>query len=379
MGLDESIQKLNYKYQFIKNNKFWDYNQDYVISLNGMDYQVKENDILLNIAQNVSSRANSNFVKRNNMSDYEIANIDVEQMKNIVISFYMNIDPNLKDKLATIFSKIDFIKYDENIPDNKQRSFANENGIRLYYKEDLQSLVTLAHEVSHGISNLDDNCILNDKNKVKAFSEIESELTEKLFLDYLKNNGLQVRDKKTNEIRQLNDKDIDNINYNKYSSVLFHSYRAIEELKFKRFMKENKISDIDMKIIEKLSKSTGIDEKDLVTKIETFINEYYPSDNTVHNYVGIQGYDLKDGKHLSNESRFIYAYCFVAKFNAMNLEYKEKIEFYKNYLKNAKTMSFQEVLNLFDVDLSDSYKFSEEFINEYNYLANNENSIYKSM
>ena len=35
-------------------------------------------------------------------------------------------------------------------------------------------------------------------------------------------------------------------------------------------------------------------------------------------------------------------------------------------------MTFQEVLKLFNVDLSNPYNFTEEFINEFNDLTNND-------
>ena len=76
--------------------------------------------------------------------------------------------------------------------------------------------------------------------------------------------------------------------------------------------------------------------------------------------------------HLSNEARFIYANCLVAKFNSINLDEKQKLDFYNAYINNAKNMTFQEVLKLFNVDLSNPYNFTEEFINEFNDLTNND-------
>ena len=56
----------------------------------------------------------------------------------------------------------------------------------------------------------------------------------------------------------------------------------------------------------------------------------------------------------------------------MNLDEKQKLDFYKAYINNAKNMTFQEVLKLFNVDLSNPYNFTEEFINEFNGLTNND-------
>lgn len=372
MNLEEKISKLNYKYQFVKNNKYWDYNHIYNLIINGQSFQLSENNILLNISNDISKNINDSFINKKDMCDYLIPNIDIEQMKKIVIDFYMQVNPNLSNKIAFILSKTNFIKYDENIPSNQQRSVTTSQGIKLYYKNDLKSLVTLAHELSHGISNLNDKLELKDGKDVESLSEVESTLTEELFLEYLKNMNLQITEKNSGEVRTLDEGIINDIKYNKYKDVIHLSYRAIDELEFKKLLVSKNISNIDEKIIEKLSISMNIPMEDIILRIDMFIDKYYPGDNQVHNYVGVKNYDLRNGLHLSNEARFIYANCLVAKFNSMNLDEKQKLDFYNAYINNAKNMTFQEVLKLFNVDLSNPYNFTEEFINEFNGLTNND-------
>lgn len=372
MNLEEKISKLNYKYQFVKNNRYWNYNHIYNLIINGQSFQLSENNILLNISNDISKNINDSFTNKKDMCDYLIPNIDIEQMKKIVIDFYMQVNPNLSNKIAFILSKTNFIKYDENIPSNQQRSVTTSQGIKLYYKNDLKSLVTLAHELSHGISNLNDKLELKDGKDVESLSEVESTLTEELFLEYLKNTNLQITEKNSGEVRTLDEGIINDIKYNKYKDVIHLSYRAIDELEFKKLLVSKNISNIDEKIIEKLSISMNIPMEDIILRIDMFIDKYYPGDNQVHNYVGVKNYDLRNGLHLSNEARFIYANCLVAKFNSMNLDEKQKLDFYNAYINNAKNMTFQEVLKLFNVDLSNPYNFTEEFINEFNGLTNND-------
>ncbi len=372
MNLEEKISKLNYKYQFVKNNKYWNYNHIYNLIINGQSFQLSENNILLNISNDISKNINDSFTNKKDMCDYLIPNIDIEQMKKIVIDFYMQVNPNLSNKIAFILSKTSFIKYRENIPSNQQRSVTTSQGIKLYYKNDLKSLVTLAHELSHGISNLNDKLELKDGKDVESLSEVESTLTEELFLEYLKNMNLQITEKNSGEVRTLDEGIINDIKYNKYKDVIHLSYRAIDELEFKKLLVSENISNIDEKIIEKLSISMNIPMEDIILRIDMFIDKYYPGDNQVHNYVGVKNYDLRNGLHLSNEARFIYANCLVAKFNSMNLDEKQKLDFYNAYINNAKNMTFQEVLKLFNVDLSNPYNFTEEFINEFNGLTNND-------
>lgn len=372
MNLEEKISKLNYKYQFVKNNKYWNYNHIYNLIINGQSFQLSENNILLNISNDISKNINDSFTNKKDMCDYLIPNIDIEQMKKIVIDFYMQVNPNLSNKIAFILSKTNFIKYHENILSNQQRSVTTSQGIKLYYKNDLKSLVTLAHELSHGISNLNDKLELKDGKDVESLSEVESTLTEELFLEYLKNMNLQITEKNSGKVRTLDEGIINDIKYNKYKDVIHLSYRAIDELEFKKLLVSENISNIDEKIIEKLSISMNIPMEDIILRIDMFIDKYYPGDNQVHNYVGVKNYDLRNGLHLSNEARFIYANCLVAKFNSMNLDEKQKLDFYKAYINNAKNMTFQEVLKLFNVDLSNPYNFTEEFINEFNGLTNND-------
>lgn len=372
MNLEEKISKLNYKYQFVKNNRYWNYNHIYNLIINGQSFQLSENNILLNISNDISKNINDSFTNKKDMCDYLIPNIDIEQMTKIVIDFYMQVNPNLSNKIAFILSKTNFIKYHENIPSNQQRSVTTSQGIKLYYKNDLKSLVTLAHELSHGISNLNDKLELKDGKDVESLSEVESALTEELFLEYLKNTNLQITEKNSGEVRKLDEGIINDIKYNKYKDVIHTSYRAVDELEFKKLFVSKNISNIDEKIIEKLSISMNIPMEDIILKIDMFIDKYYPGDNQVHNYVGVKNYDLRNGLHLSNEARFIYANCLVAKFNSMNLDEKQKLDFYNAYINNAKNMTFQEVLKLFNVDLSNPYNFTEEFINEFNDLTNND-------
>ena len=373
MSIEEKISELNYKYQFVKNNKYWNYNQVYDLNINDKVYQISENDVLLNISHNIAKNINGSFNNKKSMSDYEIPNIDIEQMKKIVISFYMQVNPELSNKIAFILSKTDFIKYDENIPSNLQRSATTSEGIKLYYKNDLKSLVTLAHELSHGISYLGDDLRLKDGKGVESLSEVESMLTEDLFLEYLKNINLQIKEKKSiNEVRTLDDNIINDIKYDKYKGVIHTAYRAIDELEIKKVLESNKIHNIDEDFIDKLSNSMNISKEEMIKKIDMFVSRYYPNDKQIHNYVGVAAYDLRNGQQLSNEARFIYANCLVEKLNGMNLDNQQKIEFYKMYLNNAKNMSFQEVLKLFNVDLTNPYSFSEEFISEFNILSNDD-------
>ncbi len=378
-SLAELINNLDYKYQFVKNNRYWNYDQVYNLYLNDKLYQVSENDILLNISHNIANKVTKNFIQENDIQDYEVFNMDINQMKNIVVSFFMNINTNLKDKIELALLNTKFIKYDDNIPGNCQRSVTKKSGVTFYYKNDLSSLVTLAHEMSHVIANLDNNGKINNANKVAAFSEIESELAEDLFLEYLKNIHLPIKLKNsTDSVRNLNDNDINCIKYNKYKSVVFLSYRAIDELGFKKFIKSKGINKIDYELIHELSISMNITKENLISKIERFVNEYYPNENLLHDYA-VKNYDLENGRHLSNESRFIYAFCFTEKFNEMQLDYIDKCKFYENYLENAKNMSFQDVLKLFNVDLIDLNRFSDEFINKFNELSNKSDFRYRNI
>ena len=69
MSLEEKISELNYKYQFVKNNKYWNYNQVYDLIINDKVYQISENDVLLNISRNIAKNVNSSLENKKSMSD----------------------------------------------------------------------------------------------------------------------------------------------------------------------------------------------------------------------------------------------------------------------------------------------------------------------
>lgn len=370
MSLEDKINYLDYKYQFVKNNKYWDYNRLYNISINNKEYKILENDFLLNVAKDISRKTDGDFVDRKSMRDYEIPNIDIDKMKEIVIDFFNQVNPEYDKKLELLLSKTKFIKYDENKPSDNQRCVLNSDGIKIYYKNDLNTLVNLAHELSHGISRLNNNLEEKYNDEVEVLSEVESLMTEDIFIEYLKYKNLQIKEKNLgNEVITLDEDIINDIKYSKYKTCIYCAYRAIDELEFKNILKRNKINNIDKALIERISNFTNMSNDDVISRIDKFINRYYPSDNNVQDYIGIANYDLKNGQQLSNESRFIYAECLVEKFNNMNLNKNQKVEFYKNYLNSAKNMSLQNVLQLFNVDLINISSFSEDFIRKFNFLS----------
>lgn len=372
MSLEDKINYLDYKYQFVKNNKYWDYNRLYNISIYNKEYKILENDFLLNVAKDISRKTDGDFVDRKSMRDYEIPNIDIEKMKKIVIDFFNQVNPEYDKKLELLLSKTKFIKYDENKPSDNQRCVLNSDGIKIYYQNDLNTLVNLAHELSHGISRLNNNLEEKYNDEVEVLSEVESLMTEDIFLEYLKYKNLQIKEKNlANEVITLDEDIINDIKYSKYKTCIYCAYRAIDELEFKNILKRNKLNNIDKALIERISNFTNISNDDVISRIDKFINRYYPSDNNVHDYIGITNYDLKNGQQLSNESRFIYAECLVEKFNNMNLDKNQKVEFYKNYLNSAKDMNFQNVLQLFNVNLINISSFSEDFIRKFNSLSDN--------
>lgn len=364
-NISDIIEELNNDYQIIKKNMYWNYDKKYYI--NGL--VVDENDMLMELSKKIIKGIDRTKLdlKLNSAVSYEIPNIDYDKMKNIVLSFFLTIDPNYSDKLAYIFSNVHVI-------DGKGRSYASIDGINFYNNNDLASLITLTHEVSHCLANLDENNIINDKNKVTAFAEIESELTEEIFLKSLLESNFLVVDKNSDELkpRPLNQNDINCIKYNKYKgSVIETSYRAIEELNFKRIINQ---ANIDENLIQKICTMYNVplndeNEKYICKRIEKFLKPYNPTQNQKYDENGY--YDPKNGEHLSNESRFIYAYCFVEKFNNSNLNEEEKINFYRSYINDVKNMSFEDVLTKFNVDLSNPLSITDDFIKEFNNIVNN--------
>lgn len=344
--LKEIIERLNKKYQVVIKNRYWWY--DDVLKYNGKS--ISENDILLSLSLII----NDNIISENKESikRFIIPDIDYNMMKKYVLSFFTSIDSSYTKKVSEIFSSVNVIK-------GNGRSSANKNEINFYYENNIGSLLTLAHEVSHKLADSKDN----------AFKEIESTLTENLFLDYLIDNKLMIIDNFTNNLRALNEEDAKLCrlyDYNK--NVLQIAYRAIDEIPFKKLMIQNNLNQIDENLIDIIFQMKNIpnnidNKKRICKRIEMFIDEYYPKNN---NYKVEEGYDLKDGKHLSNESRFIFSNCFLERFLHMNLNTEERKMFYKFYMDNVKNMNTIEILSMFNISVDNLMELGNDFIDGYN-------------
>lgn len=360
MKLEETIKILNYKYKFAQLNMHWNY------------YLREENKDETELLTNISNRLmqniiSDNSIKLNSVSNYEINDMDFDKMKEIVKTFFININPELSEKVEYALSRTIGIEKTE----EKSRSVTDSDKILFYYETNqVKSLVELAHEVSHAISNLsvdeNKNVFKDNKNKVGQFAEIESGLTEDIFLEYLANmNDLNMISK--TDGTSLCMENLKEIKYNKLKNTMNHVYRVLDELMFQSFMKQNGYKNITIEVLEDFCKKNNIKDKtQALSNIDRTLNHYCHDMNM--NYVPENKYDLKNGEHLSNECRFIYAYCITEKFNNMNLSFEEKKKFYFNYLNNNKNMSFKDIISIFNIDLSKplSESLTEDFIVNYN-------------
>ena len=361
MELDNYIKILNCEYKMVQLNKHW----PYFMNANNQ----RETELLEKISNNLSRNVIiDDNIKLNSINEYDVMNMNFDKMKDVIKTFFVKINPELSDKVDFIFSKTIGIEKSK----NNGRSVTNNNGIIIYYKNnELVSLVEFAHEISHAIAsiskNIDGKFIINDKNKEQQLSEIESLLTEDLFLEYLiDENKFNIY--KKDDASVLTKEDLKSIKYNKLRNTMNHVYRVYDELNFQRFMSKNGYKDITIDVINDYCKENNIDDAMKgCSKINLILSHYCPKENL--NYVPQSGYDLKNGEHLSNECRFIYAYCFLEKFNNMNLSFEEKKKFYNNYLENVKNMSFEDVGKMFGISKPLSISISEDFISNYNSIS----------
>ena len=354
--IDKKIKlyKINKKYNIVKKNRYWNYNNQYVI--NGIT--IEENDLTYNLSKYLIN----NLDKENpyNQNNLQLVDGDTDKMLKIVTNFFKSINPNFEKKLNYIIPKINFI-------DSKGRSVTNDEGIFLYNEDNLETLITLAHEISHALSNLsidNDKCYIDNKNKLGIFTEIESIITEDLFLKYLYKNNYEIKDE--NQKRTLTEKDIDNIKYNKiHYNVIEHIHRVIDEITFRK--NEEKIKQLDENTINGIYNDKDFNKN--YKKINMFLNRYY--DPNKKNYEN--NYDLKNGKNLSNETRFIYAYLFLEMFNS-KIKDEQKKFFYIDYINNNKNYTFEDVLSKFNINITSKdeliEKISDCFITNYKNLTN---------
>ena len=326
--MGEKLSAINKIYSVIKRNSDWNENYSGTIvelapviadAVNSFD-EIDLEESLFHLY--IDDRSNCPVEK-----DGEL--LTIETAKEIIRSFFCEIDPNLK-------KKVDYILDGNMIKESAtpMRAVTNRSGIHIYFNGSLGSLVALVHEVSHVIGFLDDNN--NERANITQWGlyEVESKLTEQIFMQYISHAGLMIRTKTGNRDRISK---IDRI------SMLLRDYKGSLET-VRRAMMELDIrnlngKEIDDDFIDYFCKKYRINQEEAYKFIQMTLLHYYADSNSPQNYV------INNGEHLSNEMKFVYARCAMVaigkKLDQSGYEYCK--ELYRKLLIKGTSISFEKL------------------------------------
>ena len=295
-----------------------------------------------------------------NIDPYKIkSGYSIDECKSVVFDFFKSINPS--DEI--------FLNEVKNILINKVevqegRSYFDGEKIGWNYNGSLDAVVTLAHEVSHQLAKKNET--------IGIFKEVESLITEKLFLNYLYDNKIKcVNDNGVN--RELNK---DDLNYMLSASMfygVFHSKRVIEENEFKNLYYANQ-EIVDSKLLDSYSKSSDLSNiiGDSYKIKEIARHYFYNKKRDDSNKFDYADYNLEhkfkpnNGEQLDNEIRFIYGNIVSNYFSDV---YKDDKNIYLQYLNNP--MKYAGMLK--EIVVKNSEQLVDGYINNYKKMNNKTN------
>lgn len=301
--LGQGCKMLNDNLNIVKKNKYFsqtDFKPDLLLSLN--------------LYQPLSA-ADDSFNSLEIPSDFNVQ----EYVKNFFAIYF----PDKMEEVDDIFkNKIEVRK-------GKGRSVATADKIVLYYQNKVQSVLTLAHEVSH--------MLFMGQMKCSSLKEVESMLTEEMFLKYLLKEKAPVLI--GTERRAFSSTDILSYHQLIYQGINNLCFRMQKEMYLKELLDTYKC--FTPYLLQKFANSVDfLDVLKNVLYIKNGILANYLNSNITYH----ENYDALNGKHLQNEVRFIYAGLVTSIFESKNFE--EQIEIYKNYFQ---TMSSLNSTNIVDI------------------------------
>lgn len=335
--INERINYLNNIMNVVKMNRFFPYTDPYI------------EDFAQNIINNTA--INSTNSSSEAFKQYKLKTQSIQDIKKCILTFYQSINPDLTDKVIDILNKADLS------PNSNIRAYATNGIIHAGYSNKLTDLITLVHEISHCLAGYGDQ----ESHKIEAFAEVESEMTEQLFLEYLVNQQYEFVDEKGN-IRPFNQLDMNKAIYNKLNVVLNISQRTLDEQKFTKLLGDNDCIDSQL-LVNYASSNDPHDILRGTNIIQKCLNHYYQADQLKSKPTNY--YDLHNGQHLSNEARFIYAYMLTERFNSL-YEEKDKKAAYNEYLKHADTFDIARMSQFFQISPANLADLPNDMIAKYN-------------
>ncbi len=272
-------------------------------SKKNLSFKYKVDDLTLSIAQKL---VNDTQGLNTNIDDSKVkTHLGIDDCKKIVLDFFMSINQSDPVFASDVYNAL----YNMKVYNHPGRSYTNDKEIVLYFNGDLGDLVAIAHEVSHAIAKKHDlklsTKIPSDREKINnrnLLKEVESKMTESMFLRYLYDNKIECVDD-NGYSRMMSDDDLDYMLLSSMSSGINNSKRACDETLFKKLYYSNK-DKVTPQLLDTYANSEILN--DVIrnsAKIKFIIGCYFSKDPS---FDYSTTFVPNNGKNLDNEIRFIY-------------------------------------------------------------------------
>lgn len=345
---NKMISYLNEKYELVKENSYYLLN-DY--RLFGFDYYLCERVLNMNnyrcqVCETINTKMNHNF--------------DIDDCKNIVLSFYKNLLNN-EDDYSLVKDIVDNI----NFVDEEIRSFTNVTSKEVYVRksDDYSFLFTLVHEIAHAYVLTRKNI----KDKDIRLIEMDSMCMEILFLKYLEETKIEVIEDEDG-IRPINDYDIEDYFINNYTMFVLYARTVVDEMNITYVIGQNKNDEIDNDVFDKLVEVSPYNSNYFITAkiINDFLDRYLCCNVNMDSYE--KGKSVIDV--FTNNVSYICSGLFLKYFYDI-LDRKEEKEKFIMYINNSDEYVFTNFINMFGLTLENYKCLSSRLFYDFKKLMEN--------
>lgn len=313
------------------------------------------NDIELEKIYEIATKYDESYFKNINNVDgigkEKVSCDNNQKLEKLVMDFYISLDIP-RDILNQVRQNI-------RVDENQTRAKFSNGVIHLGLNDGTFDYVkTVIHEVAHSIKYYSQNKVSTDG----LIAEVESKEIEEIFYKYLIEKDIKIIKDSNNNLRSLTQDDVVKQRLYEIEHEKIFIRRALEEYQLINVLRENMSNHGSYQFTqETFDRVMHIYGPEKINRIK-FLKDNYLSDDPLFTYK--DGYDVHNGRHLSNEFRFVYARLLTEYLD--NTPYQDN---FREYLLSSdiKTtddlMSYFKINSLYDLVLSQT--------NKYNFMKNN--------
>ena len=290
-------------------------------------------------------------------------NVNVQSIKSLKVSCnnieLINIIRNFYRSLNIPDGVLDSIQKNIIIKPNLNRAFATNEKIYLGPNNGtLEYMMTIIHEVAHCIRFYSRN---NKGLDTGLIAELEAKEAEEMFYKYLIEKDKKIIVDSNNDLRSLNNNDVKQEMLFEMENEKNIIKRAIEECEFIKVLKNNMHNDGSYQFTQdSFAKALSNYGPEKISRIK-FLKYNYLSDNPA--FIYSDNYDVGNGKHLTNEFRFVFSRLITVYLD--NTPYQDK---FGEYLLSGNLVKIKDVLSYYNVNSIDELVSNQE--NKYNLVRN---------